>query len=89
MKDVWEGTLTNKKEKQFGKHPTQKPLYILERIIKASTNEDAIVLDPFCGSSTTGVACKILGRKYIGIDNNADYIELSKARLKSYGEETI
>ena len=89
MKDVWEGTLTSKKEKSFGKHPTQKPLYILERIIKASTNEDAIVLDPFCGSSTTGVACKMLGRKYIGIDNNEEYIKLSKARIENYGEETI
>lgn len=81
MKDVWTGSLTSKSEKKYGKHPTQKPLYLLETIIKASTNDAAIVLDPFCGSSTTGVACKLLNRKYIGIDNNKEYIELSKRRL--------
>ena len=83
MKDVWTGTLTPKSEKTYGKHPTQKPLYILERLILASTHEGDIVLDPFCGSSTTGVACKKLGRKYIGIDNNSEYINLSIERLKN------
>lgn len=83
MKDVWVGSLTSKKEKKYGKHPTQKPLYLLERIIKASTNENDLVLDAFCGSSTTGVACLQLNRKYIGIDNNAEYIELSQRRLSS------
>ncbi len=81
MKDVWTGSLTSKSEKKYGKHPTQKPLYILERIIEASTQEGDIVLDPFCGSSTTGVAAKLLNRKYIGIDNCIEYIELSKERL--------
>ena len=83
MKDVWTGTLTPASEKTYGKHPAQKPLYILERIILASTNEGDVVLDPFCGSSTTGVACKKLGRRYIGIDNSAEYIELSIRRLKN------
>ena len=83
MKDVWTGTLTPASEKTYGKHPAQKPLYILERIILASTHEGDVVLDPFCGSSTTGVACKKSGRKYIGIDNNLEYIELSIRRLKS------
>jgi len=63
-------------------HPTQKPIYILQRIIEASTNEGDLVLDPFCGSSTTGVAAKRLGRRYIGIDNVEGYIELSKRRLQ-------
>ena len=81
MKDVWTGPLTPQKEKTYGKHPTQKPLYLLERILLASTREDDLVLDPFCGSGTTGVACKILNRKFIGIDNNADFIKLSKERL--------
>lgn len=81
MKDVWTGTLISKKEKTFGKHPTQKPLYLLEKILLASTRENDLVLDPFCGSGTTGVACKILNRKFIGIDNNAEFIELSKERL--------
>lgn len=82
MKDVWTGALTPKREKTEGKHPTQKPLYLLKRIIEASTNEGNVILDPFCGSSTTGVAAKKLGRKYIGFDSELEYIELSKARLK-------
>lgn len=81
MKDVWTGTLTKPDEKRLGKHPTQKPLYLLERIILASTSENNVILDPFCGSSTTGVACRKLQRNYIGIDNNIEYIKLSKERL--------
>ena len=81
MKDVWTGPLTPPKEKSEGKHPTQKPLYILQRIIEASTLPGAIVLDPFCGSSTTGVAAKQLGRSYIGIDREQEFIELSIRRL--------
>ena len=53
MKDVWTGAITKSAEKQFGKHPTQKPLYLLERIILASSHENDVILDPFCGSSTT------------------------------------
>ena len=81
MKDVWTGPLTPPKEKLEGKHPTQKPLYILKRIIEASTLPGAIVLDPFCGRSTTGVAAKQLARKYIGIDREQEFIELSIRRL--------
>ncbi len=81
MKDVWTGNLTPQKEKIFGKHPTQKPLYLLEKILLASTQENNLVLDPFCGSGTTGVVCKLLNRKFIGIDNNEDFIKLSKERL--------
>ena len=81
MKDVWTGTLTPPREKRFGKHPTQKPLYLLEKIILASTRAGDLVLDPFCGSGTTGVACKLLKRKFIGIDNNAEFIALAKERL--------
>lgn len=83
MRDVWMGPLTPKKEKCYGKHPTQKPLYLLERIIEASTFEGDLILDPFCGSSTTGVAAKQLGRKYIGIDEEKEYVELSIRRLNS------
>ena len=82
MKDVWPGPLTSPKEKTEGKHPTQKPLYILTRIIEASTEPGALVLDPFCGSSSTGVAARRLGRRYIGIDNEREYLELSARRLK-------
>ena len=83
MKDVWTGSLTKPSEKKFGKHPTQKPIYLLDRIIRASSNPLDVVLDPFCGSSTTGVAAKHLGRRYIGIDSSAEYIELSKRRLEN------
>lgn len=81
MKDVWTGALTPQREKIFGKHPTQKPLYLLERIILASTREGDLIMDCFCGSGTTGVACKLLGRKFIGIDNNPEFIALAKERL--------
>lgn len=85
MKDVWTGTLTPRVEKNEGKHPTQKPLYLLERIVLASTNEGDTVLDPFCGSGTTGVACLRNGRKFIGIDNNEEYINLTRRRMKNNG----
>ena len=82
MKDVWTGSLTKPSEKREGKHPTQKPEYLLERIVLASTEEGQIVLDPFCGSGTTGVAAVRFGRKIIGIDINEDYLEISKKRLE-------
>jgi site-specific DNA-methyltransferase (adenine-specific) len=81
MKDVWTGSLTHKAEKVAGHHPTQKPEYLLERIILASTKPGSIVLDPFCGSGTTGVAAKRLGRYFIGIDNVSQYIEISRERM--------
>lgn len=87
MKDVWTGTLTPRSEKIFGKHPTQKPLYLLEKILLASTREGDLILDPFCGSGTTGVACKLLGRKFIGIDNDRDFIALAKERLMRFEEQ--
>jgi len=81
MKDVWVGSLTSQKEKTEGKHPTQKPEYLLERIILASSKEGDVILDPFCGPSTTGVVAVRYNRKYIGIDNNEEYINLSIRRL--------
>jgi len=82
MKDVWEGSLTKKSEKVEGKHPTQKPEYLLDRIILASTNENDIILDPFCGSGTTGVSAIRYNRKFIGIDNTKEYLEITKRRLE-------
>lgn len=87
MKDVWTGQITSRKEKKYGKHPTQKPLYLLDRIVKASTKPNDVVLDPFCGSSTTGVACVRLGRMYLGIDNSEEYLKLSIERLKHAKEK--
>jgi len=82
MRNVWEMSAPRKEEKKFGKHPTQKPVELLERIILASTPEKALVLDPFCGSSSTGVAAIRLKRRYVGIDNNEDFLKLSIKRIE-------
>ncbi len=87
MKDVWTTSLTKPSEKKQGKHPTQKPLEILDKIILASTNENDLVLDPFCGSSTTGISAVGLNRRYIGIDNEKEYLEISKKRFEEIKEE--
>ena len=82
MKDVWRLPAIAKWEKSCGKHPTQKPLALLAQIILASTQKDALILDPFTGSSTTGIASHILGRQFIGIDRETDYLQLSQARYE-------
>jgi len=83
MRSVWSMGTPKKEEKQFGKHPTQKPLDLLKRIILASTKEGDIVLDPFTGSSTTGVAANLHKRKFVGIDSDKNYLDLSLQRLKA------
>ena len=69
MRSVWAINTPQRIEKTFGKHPTQKSLELLKRIVLASTNKDGLILDPFTGSSTTGLAACLFGRKFIGIDN--------------------
>ena len=81
MQSLWSITAPKSEEKIYGKHPTQKPVTLLERIILASTEKNNIVLDPFTGSSTTGVAAYRLGRYFIGIDDNKEYLNLSVKRL--------
>jgi site-specific DNA-methyltransferase (adenine-specific) len=81
MKSMWSIQAPRKREKQLGSHPTQKPLELLERILLAATNPGDLVLDPFCGSGTTGVAAASLKRRFVGIDINADYLDLSKRRI--------
>ena len=78
LSDVWEIPFLNPKAKERTGYPTQKPIELLERIIKISTDEGDIVLDPFCGSGTTLVAAKLLGRRYLGIDINPSAIYLCK-----------
>ena len=80
MRDVWQMPAIGRWEKTCGKHPTQKPLPLLARIILASTKENAWILDPFCGSSTTGIAANLLNRRYLGIDQELDFLNLSKNR---------
>lgn len=80
MSDVWHLPAIAPWEKSFGKHPTQKPLALLARIILASTQQGEWILDPFCGSSTTGIAAKLLSRRYLGIDQEEQFLEISKNR---------
>lgn len=82
MRDIWELPIINKKEKIHGKHPTQKPKKLLERIILASTEEGDLILDPFNGSGTTGIVAKELERKYVGIDITSDYLDLTIKRYE-------
>jgi site-specific DNA-methyltransferase (adenine-specific) len=83
MRSVWSIPTPPQEEKVFGKHPTQKPLALLTRIILASTIEGSLILDPFNGGGTTGIAAKMIGnRKYIGIDINNEFITLTEKRLK-------
>ncbi len=82
MKDVWRFTSAKKNEKVEGKHPTQKPIQLLDYVLQSSTNKGDLVLDPFSGSGTTGVASIINQRKFIGIEKEKKYCELSVRRFK-------
>lgn len=77
MPDVWKIAAAGTWEKACGKHPTQKPLRLLYRAILASTNEGDTILDPFAGSSTSGIAANLLGRKYIGCEMSDEYLAIS------------
>lgn len=83
MRSVWSINTPPKVEKKLGKHPTQKPSSLLKRILLSSTNEGDIVLDPFTGSSTTGLVAYFYARNFIGIDNNKEYLDLSEQRFKA------
>lgn len=80
MTDVWRLPAIAPWEKTCGKHPTQKPLALLIRIILASTDKNAWVLDPFAGSSTTGIAANLVGRRYLGIEREQEFVEISRKR---------
>ncbi|MFA6825407.1 MAG: site-specific DNA-methyltransferase [Bacteroidales bacterium] len=80
MKDVWNLPAIASWEKTYGKHPTQKPLSLLTRIILASTKPNAWVLDPFSGSSTTGIAANLFNRRFLGIEKEREFLDLSIKR---------
>jgi site-specific DNA-methyltransferase (adenine-specific) len=86
MRDVWKLPAIAPWEKSCGKHPTQKPLCVLSRIIQASTLSGAWILDPFTGSSTTGIAANLLERRFLGIDQNEEFLELSKNRREEIND---
>lgn len=81
MRSVWYIPLTSLEEKKHGKHPTQKPLELMRRIILSSSNRGDLVLDPFLGSGTTGVIAKRFERKFTGIEIDKDFCELAKKRI--------
>lgn len=80
MSDVWNLPTTGLWEKTCGKHPTQKPLRLMYRIIMSSTQSGETILDPFAGSCTTGIAANLLGRTFIGIDQDARFLDLGIKR---------
>lgn len=86
-RSVWAIPTPGAKEKTFGKHPTQKPAALLERIIVASCPANGTILDPFCGSGTTGVAALKLERKFVGVDREEEYLRnLAEPRLREVAE---
>ena len=88
MPDVWHLPAIARWEKSCGKHPTQKPLSLLTRIILASTPENGWILDPFCGSGTTGIAASLLGRRFLGIEKELPFLEIAKNRREELNSET-
>lgn len=83
MRSIWVVGTPKNDEKKYGKHPTQKPELLLDRIIMSSSNEGDTVLDPFCGSATTGVVALRHNRRFIGVDLEQDYLEnIAVPRLK-------
>lgn len=82
MRSVWAINTPAPIEKKYGKHPTQKPLELLRRIVLACTRKGDLILDPFTGSSTTGIAANLYGRRFIGIDLEKKYLDLSMKRLE-------
>lgn len=82
MTDVWRMPAIAPWEKTCGKHPTQKPLALVVRAILACTKKEAKILDPFTGSSTTGIAANLIGRNFVGIDNNEEFLQISVERRK-------
>ena len=87
MRSVWSIPTTPKREKVFGNHPTQKPLELMKRLIALCTTEGDTVLDPFCGSGSTGVACVSLGRNFLGIDLDQGFLDLATKRIESAYED--
>jgi len=82
MRSVWAIGTPKAIEKKFGKHPTQKPIDLLKRVVLASTKENDLILDPFTGSSTTGLVAYLYGRRFIGIDTEKKYLDLSIKRFE-------
>lgn len=86
MRSVWSIPTTPKLEKSFGKHPTQKPLALLDRVIIAFSKPGDVVLDPFMGSGTTGLSALSRRRSFIGIELDSDYYNLANSRMGAFND---
>ena len=86
---VWSQNAPRKDEKEWGRHPTQKPVRLLQRVIESCTDASALVLDPFSGSGTTGVAAIALARRFVGIARQAAYLALSERRIRAACQRTL
>ena len=84
LKTVWQYTAAGRQEKRYGKHPTQKPVALIERCIRASTAPDDLVLDPFSGTASTGVAALNMGRRFVGIEVEQEFVDIGLKRLKDF-----
>jgi len=89
MRSVWAINTPKKEEKRHGKHPTQKPADLLKRIVLASTEKGDTILDPFTGSSTTGLVACFYERNFIGIDTSKEYLDLSINRFEELDTKTV
>jgi site-specific DNA-methyltransferase (adenine-specific) len=89
LRNMWSMPYTPASEKEFGTHPTQKPLEVVERIVSIFTSPEHFVLDCFLGTGTTAVACEKLGRKFVGIERDSKYVETSKKRLAHVQKELV
>ena len=89
MTDVWRLPAIAPWEKSCGKHPTQQPIALLVRIILASTDKNGWILDPFAGSSTTGIAANFIGRRYLGIEKEAEFAKMSCRRREEINNSSI
>ena len=86
MRNMWEIPLTKKSEKKHGKHPSQKPVQVVERLVLAGTDEGNLILDPFSGTGTTGIVAEKLNRKWVMIEKEEEYNQIAQKRLNELSE---
>ena len=89
LSSVWRIPTVPRREKLYGYHPTQKPLRLVRRALLASSVEGGLVFDPFCGSGTTAVAAKELGRFFVGAELEAEFAELTARRIKAVRRDAV
>lgn len=81
MRNMWDIPSTPTSEKKHGKHPSQKPIKLIKRLVTGLSNKNQVIIDPFMGSGTIPLVAKLLGRKFVGIDNNKNYCKIAVKRL--------